>query len=86
MPNFGFHIRHGNHSSDHDVDLPDVRLALAQRPFSLLRPGVMGPCVRRDDPLRACARPRPINARLNSVICDSPAQGSKRELPALLIL
>src|SRR5713226_3053903 len=26
--------------------------------FSLLRPGVMGPCVRRDDPLRGCARPR----------------------------
>jgi hypothetical protein len=25
MPNFGFHIRHGNHSSDHNVDLPDVR-------------------------------------------------------------
>src|SRR5713101_4539012 len=35
--------------------------------FSLLRPGVMGPCVPRDDPLRACARPRLINARLNSV-------------------
>src|SRR5260370_28282911 len=27
--------------------------------FSLLRPGVMGPCVRRDDPLKACVRPRP---------------------------
>ena len=27
MPNFGFHIRHGNHSSDHDVDLPDVHAA-----------------------------------------------------------
>ena len=27
MPNFGFHIRHGNHSSDHNVDLPDVRAA-----------------------------------------------------------
>jgi len=25
--------------------------ALVQRPFSPLRPGVMGPCVRRDDPL-----------------------------------
>src|SRR5216684_5799584 len=33
-------------------------LALEQRPFLILRPGVMGPCVRRDDPLRACARPR----------------------------
>jgi hypothetical protein len=33
-------------------------LALAEASFSLLRPGVMGPCVRRDDPLRACARPR----------------------------
>jgi hypothetical protein len=28
-----------------------------------LRPGLMGPCVRRDDPLR----------ELKSVICDSPA-------------
>jgi hypothetical protein len=27
MPNFGFHIRHGNHFSDHNVDLPDVRAA-----------------------------------------------------------
>jgi len=27
MPNFGFHIRHGNHSSNHNVDLPDVRAA-----------------------------------------------------------
>jgi hypothetical protein len=27
MPNFGFHIRHGNHSSYHDVDLPDVHAA-----------------------------------------------------------
>jgi hypothetical protein len=27
--------------------------------FSLLRPEVMGPCVRRDDRLGACARPRP---------------------------
>jgi hypothetical protein len=27
MPNFGFHIRHGDHSSDHNVDLPDVRAA-----------------------------------------------------------
>ena len=27
--------------------------------FSLLRPGVMGPCVRRDDLLRDCTRPRP---------------------------
>src|SRR5712675_214514 len=26
--------------------------------FSLLRPGVMGPCVRRDDPLRDRARTR----------------------------
>jgi hypothetical protein len=26
--------------------------------FSLLRPGVMGPCVRRDDPLRDCASSR----------------------------
>jgi hypothetical protein len=26
---------------------------------SSLRPGMMGPCVRRDDPLRARARPRP---------------------------
>ena len=25
MPNFSFHIRHGNHSSNHNVDLPDVR-------------------------------------------------------------
>jgi hypothetical protein len=25
MPNFCFHIRHGDHSSDHNVDLPDVR-------------------------------------------------------------
>src|ERR1700681_3819384 len=40
--------------------------------FSLLRPGVMGPCVRSDDLLRDCTRPR-INVRLNSVICDSPA-------------
>src|SRR5713226_3695767 len=28
-------------------------LALEQRPFLLLRPGVMGPCVRRDDQLIA---------------------------------
>jgi hypothetical protein len=41
--------------------------------FSHLRPGVMGPCVRRDDLLRDCTRPRPINVRLNSVICDSLA-------------
>src|SRR5713101_387277 len=41
--------------------------------FSLLRPGVMGPCVRRDDLLRDCTRPQPINVRLNSVICDSLA-------------
>jgi hypothetical protein len=27
MPNFGFHIRHGNHFSDQNVDLPDVRAA-----------------------------------------------------------
>jgi hypothetical protein len=27
MPNFGFHIRHGNHSSHHNVDLPDVHAA-----------------------------------------------------------
>src|SRR6266705_3351117 len=27
--------------------------------FSLLGPGVMGPCVRRDDPLRDCAKPQP---------------------------
>jgi hypothetical protein len=27
MPNFGFHIRHGDHSSDHNVDLPDARAA-----------------------------------------------------------
>ncbi len=27
MPSFGFHIRHGNHSSDHNVDRPDVRAA-----------------------------------------------------------
>ncbi len=27
MPNFGFHIRHGNYSSDHNVDLPDERAA-----------------------------------------------------------
>ena len=33
--------------------------ALEQRPFSLLRPGVMGPCVRRDDPLRDFGKPRP---------------------------
>jgi hypothetical protein len=44
-----------------------------------LRPGVMGPCVRRDDLLRDCMRPRPINVRLNSVICDSPAACGERE-------
>src|SRR5882762_11562545 len=38
--------------------------------LSLLRPGVMGPCVRRDDPPRDCAMPR---HRLKLVICDSPA-------------
>src|SRR5712672_1357234 len=27
--------------------------------FHFLRPGVMGPCVRRDDPLRVCAKPCP---------------------------
>jgi hypothetical protein len=27
MPNFGFHIRHGYHCSDHKVDLPDARAA-----------------------------------------------------------
>ena len=27
MPNFSFHIRHGNHSSDHNIDLPDARAA-----------------------------------------------------------
>ena len=31
--------------------------AVKQRPFLLLKPGVMGPCVRRDDPLRDCAKP-----------------------------
>jgi hypothetical protein len=34
-------------------------LAVEQRPFFTLGPGVMGPCVRRDDPLRARARPLP---------------------------
>ena len=33
----------------------------------------MGPCVRRDDPLRDCARPRPYQPTLSLVICDSPA-------------
>lgn len=27
MPSFGFHIRPGNHSSHHNVDLPDARAA-----------------------------------------------------------
>jgi hypothetical protein len=27
MPNFSFHIHHGIHSSDHNVDLPDTRAA-----------------------------------------------------------
>src|SRR6266704_1748030 len=27
--------------------------------FRFLGPGVMGPCVRRDDPRRDCAKPRP---------------------------
>jgi hypothetical protein len=27
MPNFTFHIRHGIHSSDHNMDLPDARAA-----------------------------------------------------------
>jgi hypothetical protein len=27
MPSFGFHIRHGGHSSDHNIDLPDARAA-----------------------------------------------------------
>jgi hypothetical protein len=27
MPSFSFHIRHGNHSGDHKVDLPDARAA-----------------------------------------------------------
>src|SRR5467141_3351515 len=45
--------------------------------LSLLRPGVMGPCVRRDDPPRDCAKPR---HRLKLVICDSPARKREREL------
>src|SRR5882762_538935 len=43
--------------------------------LSLLRPGVMGPCVRRDDPPRDCAKPR---HRLKLVICDSPARKRER--------
>src|SRR6266478_6029110 len=39
---------------------------------SLLRPGVMGPCVRRDDPLR----------ELELVICDNPARKREREQEA----
>jgi uncharacterized protein DUF6894 len=27
MPSFGFHIRHGDHSSEHNIDLPDARTA-----------------------------------------------------------
>jgi hypothetical protein len=27
MPNFTIHIRHGIHSSDHNMDLPDARAA-----------------------------------------------------------
>ena len=27
MPSFGFHIRHWNHSSHYNVDLPDARAA-----------------------------------------------------------
>jgi hypothetical protein len=27
MPSFGFHIRHGDHSSEHNIDLPDARAA-----------------------------------------------------------
>jgi hypothetical protein len=27
MPNFSFHIRHGIHSRDHNVHLPDARAA-----------------------------------------------------------
>jgi hypothetical protein len=27
MPRFGFHIRHGDHSSAHNIDLPDARAA-----------------------------------------------------------
>jgi hypothetical protein len=27
MPRFGFQIHHGDHSSHHDIDLPDVRAA-----------------------------------------------------------
>jgi hypothetical protein len=27
MPRFGFHIHHGDHSSRHNIDLPDVRAA-----------------------------------------------------------
>jgi hypothetical protein len=27
MPSFGFHIRHGDHSSDHTIDLADARAA-----------------------------------------------------------
>jgi hypothetical protein len=33
----------------------------------------MGPCVRRDDPLRVCAKLPRINARHDSAICYSPA-------------
>src|SRR5216684_612767 len=35
--------------------------------FSLLRPGVMGPCVRRDDPLRACETTIAYRQTLNHV-------------------
>jgi hypothetical protein len=27
MPRFGFHVHHGDHSSHHNIDLPDVRAA-----------------------------------------------------------
>src|SRR5216684_2857760 len=53
--------------------------------FSLLRPGVMGPCVRRDDLLRVCSRPRPHQRAAQLVICDSPAlagRGKTKERPA----
>src|SRR5258708_9459675 len=52
--------------------------------FSLLGPGVMGPCVRRDDPLRACARPLPHQraAQFSHMRFPSLARGEADENPS----
>src|SRR5216683_5452059 len=43
---------------------------------SLLMPGVMGPCVRRDDPLRACTRTCPHQRATQKSVAELLAQNA----------